>query len=45
MFEVIPTNQDDISSFATWSIDDYEEKWECKEESLNIIFEILNDFE
>ena len=26
MFEVIPANQDDISSFATLLIDDYEEE-------------------
>ena len=31
MFEVIPTNHY-ISSFATWSIDDYEAEWECKRE-------------
>ena len=33
MFEVIPTNHY-ISSFATWSIDDYEAEWECKREPL-----------
>lgn len=31
MFEVIPTIHY-ISSFATWSIDDYEAEWECKRE-------------
>ena len=29
----------------TQSTDDYEEEWKCKGESLNNIFEILNDFE
>ena len=43
MFEVIPDNQDDISSFATQSIHDYEE-WE-KERAVKQHFEILNDFE
>ena len=45
VFEVILANQDDISSFATQSIDDCEEEWECKGEPLNNIFEILSDFE
>lgn len=45
MFEVMSAYQDDISSFATRSIDDYEEKWQCKGEPLNNIFEKLNDFE
>ena len=39
MFEVIPDNQDDISSFATQSIHDYEE-WE-KGELLNNILKYL----
>ena len=43
MFEVIPDNQDDISSFATQSIHDYEE-WE-KGRAVKQHFEILNDIE
>ena len=43
MFEMIPDNQDDISSFATQSIHDYEE-WE-KGRAVKQHFEILNDFE
>ena len=45
MLKVVPANQDNINSFATRLIDDYEEEWKCKGEPLNNIFEILNDFE
>ena len=32
MFEVIPADKDNINSFATRSIDDFEEGWKCKGE-------------
>ena len=41
MFDVIPANLDDVSSFTTHSIDDFEEECECKGERLNNIFEKL----